>query len=121
MRRQRICMMWMVLMALMTAPLQGCDNSIESVAYKTISTAQIAYDATMKVAADRYKAGEISEEQKEKIIEAAKPVYASLKLAAEALKVYHEVKSYDKRTELESSLSLLEINVERMNQKVGAQ
>lgn len=107
-----------VAMLLSIAMVQGCDNSAETVAYKTISTAHIAYDATLKIAADRYKAGEISEAQKEKIIEAARPVYASLKLAAEALKVYHDLKTEDAKEALSNSVKKLDEDVKTMNQAV---
>lgn len=58
-------------LCLILCPLVGCGTTVKSpteAAYKTLLSAQIAYDKTMTAAAEAYAQGKITIQQKEKII-----------------------------------------------------
>ena len=65
-----------LMMVVLVLALAGCA-SFTSNAYKTLGTSKQAYDSSLSIAGDFYAQGQITEAQKEKIIE-----YGNLYLAA---------------------------------------
>jgi hypothetical protein len=80
----------MVLIAIVMLAMmgQGCATSGVGKAYDGIYTATVVYDTTMQLAADQYAQGNITENQKAKIIKQAKIAYNSILAAQKALKIY---------------------------------
>ena len=76
-------------MILLLASLTGCGGgqglSTQEAAYKTLVSAQIAYDKTMTAAAEAYAQGRITDQQKARIIEYGKEFKRWYLVAADAL------------------------------------
>ena len=64
----------------------GC--TFEKTTYVTLNTMGIAYESIMKVSADLYKDKQITEEQKDKIIELGTVFYGSYHTLVEAFELY---------------------------------
>ena len=65
----------------------ACAHFVEN-SYKTLATAGITYDETMKAVADAYEEGLITESQKAEIIEIADKFYVAYHAAVDALEEY---------------------------------
>lgn len=82
-----------LIMLIMLVFISGCisssgGNGLIDNTYKILQSTQIAYDNAMKMTAELYKQGKISEANKNKIVSAAKDFVASYKLLAKALEMY---------------------------------
>ena len=79
----------LIAMVMVTTALAmtACSNEDDytKAAYKSLTSAAIAYDTGMAVAADAYKKDLIGEEAKKTLIESANKFYTSYMLAAKAL------------------------------------
>ena len=66
----------------------GHKPTFKETAYKTLSAAATSYEQTMLALGDYYKQGKISEETKDKIIEAANVYWSAYHSAVLAFEVY---------------------------------
>ncbi|MBW2091587.1 MAG: hypothetical protein JRI34_05625 [Deltaproteobacteria bacterium] len=67
---------------------QGCATTPAGKAYDVLYSAAMTYDAAMSYAGDEYRAGRISEAQKDRIIKLAWKYKLAVKSGKEALKTY---------------------------------
>ena len=79
-------------------------QDVVKTSYKVLSTASTIYDASMKSVADLYKNHQISDKQKDKIIEAAKIYKSSFLIANNAVIHYMLDKTPENQQQLEKCL-----------------
>jgi len=84
---------WTVLAAIAVAAIvcmvvQGCATSKVGKAYDVLYTAAVTYDTMMSYAGDQYASGNITEKQKEKIINYAGKYIMAVLAGQKALKLY---------------------------------
>jgi ABC-type glycerol-3-phosphate transport system substrate-binding protein len=77
-----------VVLVLMTLLLAGCATFDQNT-YKSLNIAKVTYTQTMSALGDAYKAGKISEAQKDVIIKVANVYYVAYNAAVKAYEVYH--------------------------------
>ena len=65
----------------------ACAHFVEN-SYKTLATAGVTYDQTMRAVADAYKQGLINESQKAEIMEIAQKFHRAYHAAVDALEEY---------------------------------
>ena len=82
--------MILLLCLIMTLIQMSCSHTptAREVAFKTLSTAATSYEQTMTALGDYYKQGKISEETKDKIIEAGNIYWSAYHSAVIAFEVY---------------------------------
>lgn len=85
---------WLLMMVMMLSFVVGCTNEDDYLkkTYKSLKSAEIAYDTGMKVAAEAHKKGVINDAQKDEIIKAADKFHASFMVASAALEMAVEMK-----------------------------
>lgn len=79
-----------LLVAVFTVSLSlvaGCTDYTKT-AYRTVATASITYDAIMNAAGDAYRAGALSDDQKDQIIVYGKAAEGAIGIARSALEAY---------------------------------
>ena len=74
--------------------LTGCNTLVRD-SYRTLSVSSATYEASMRSAADLFKQGRITLEQKEKILEIANQYWAAFHTATDLLEAYVIVESVD--------------------------
>ena len=86
----------------------GCtsEEDFTKNTYKSLKSAEIAYDTGMKVAAEAHKGGIINDEEKIQVIEAARIFHSSFMVASAALEVAVETKD-DSQTARDRVLSAM--------------
>lgn len=85
---------WLLLLVMTLSFVVGCTNEDDYLkkTYKSLKSAEIAYDTGMKVAADAHKKGVINDAQKEEVIKVADKFHASFMVASAALEMAVEMK-----------------------------
>jgi hypothetical protein len=95
MRKVRISLT-MVLVLVVLAACASFDQN----AYKSLRIAKTSYDTTLSALGDLYKAGKLSEAQKDNIIKVAKVYFVAYQAAVRAYEVYHNTPSVENKDQL---------------------
>lgn len=92
---------WLLLLVMTLSFVVGCTNEDDYLkkTYKSLKSAEIAYDTGMKVAADAHKKGVINDAQKEEVIKVADKFHASFMVASAALEMAVEMKDSSATTQ----------------------
>lgn len=93
-----------MMLALVLAILIGCATFTAN-SYKALSAAAVTYDTTMKSAADLYKQGKVTDEQKAKIVEIGNYYWAAYHVAVDALAAYEATSSAEDKDRVTVALS----------------
>lgn len=93
-----------VLFVLLGCATQQKQESYVILAYKTLETAAIAYDATMDVLGYLYRDGRLSESHKDKAIEIGNQYRDAYNLAVDALASYKRVETVESQQKVETAL-----------------
>ena len=99
---------WMVLVSCCMI-LVACGSTPEQKAYDALYSAAVVYNSAMEWAGEEYRAGNITEEQKVKIIGLATDYRMAVKTGQAALKVYKLAQMREDKTgigKLESDLAV---------------
>lgn len=95
--------MVMVLAVLLIA----CKDKFLATSYKTLQTAQIAYDTGMGAIAQGYEDGTISESQKDEAIRVGMIFYDSWMLACGALEAYAEIGDVESKKDVTDAILVM--------------
>lgn len=90
---------------LLAVALTACATmSLERNAVNVLNNVATAYETAMPVVADLYKQGLMTEEEKEKAVQAAMVMWTAYHEAQLALEVYHATKAAPDEAKLEAAL-----------------
>src|SRR4030043_1492620 len=94
----------------------GCATTGVGKAYDAVYSSIVTYDTVLQIAGDQYKQGNISEEQKEKIIKQAEKVYDAMLVSQKALKVYKLAETIGDQEGLSKAQKALYIAIDTMEE-----
>ena len=118
--RKENLILWIVIGAMAIAMLSlvgpGCATTGVGKAYDAVYSSIVTYDTVLQIAGDQYKQGNISEEQKEKIIKQAEKVYDAMLVSQKALKVYKLAETIGDKEGLSKAEKALYITIDAMEE-----
>jgi hypothetical protein len=118
--RKENLILWVMIMFMAIGLLSlvgpGCATTGVGTAYNAVYSSLVTYDTVLKIAADQYEQGNISEEQKEKIIEQAEKVYDAIGVSQKALKVYKLAETIGDKEGLSKAEKALYIIIDAMEE-----
>lgn len=90
----------------------ACAHSPAGKAYDVLYTAAITYDTAMNFAGDEYRAGNITEDQKDRIVKLAHKYRLAVKTGQQALEVYKAAELRGDKADINKAQRTLDIAID---------